>query len=169
MTHSCGHEITLVLRRGHPAFGPACCRRIQPQQASGQTRHGQLSRESEIVSLSSYFFDSIFYEANESSSACRLDLKSKVETSTPPLSEEIQGTPIHGERQGGSREQRIQRVQVFGPGRQYYLTPLNPLLPATFKAFRFQTPTRALRGFRQADPGRSSSQTILESSRVFFA
>ena len=44
-----------------------------------------LGRESEIVSLSSYFFDSIFYEANESSSACRLDLKSQVETSTPPF------------------------------------------------------------------------------------
>jgi hypothetical protein len=32
-------------------------------------------RESEIVSLSIYCFDPIFNEANESSSACRLDLK----------------------------------------------------------------------------------------------
>src|ERR1700730_615425 len=36
-----------------------------------------LGRESEIVSLSSYFFDSVFYEANESSSACRLGLNLK--------------------------------------------------------------------------------------------
>jgi len=49
--------------------------------ASGLSRHPaghvtvQLSRESEIVSLSIYCFDPIFNEANESSSACRLDLK----------------------------------------------------------------------------------------------
>src|SRR3984893_1903141 len=36
-----------------------------------------LGRESEIVSLSSYFFDPVIYEANESSSACRLGLNLK--------------------------------------------------------------------------------------------
>ena len=35
----------------------------------------------------------------------------------------------------GIANQRLQRIQVFGPpGRQYYLTPPNPLLPGTLSA-----------------------------------
>src|ERR1700730_17187047 len=44
-----------------------------------------LGRESEIVSLSSYFFDSVFYEANQSSSACRLGLNLKSKPVRPPV------------------------------------------------------------------------------------
>src|SRR5207248_11117590 len=66
---------------------PACCPRLRRQQASRRKRHGQLSRESEIFVICVYCFGSVFYEANEPSSTCRLRFKLQVEASTPPYLE----------------------------------------------------------------------------------
>ncbi len=44
-----------------------------------------LGRESELVRVCCYLFDPMFYEANESSSACSPELRQPVETRTPPF------------------------------------------------------------------------------------
>ena len=83
----------LALRRGHSALEPACCRRPHRQQASRQERHGQLSREGQLLRgevsfnyvVRSYVLPREFNEANQASSTCRLRLEPTVETSTPPF------------------------------------------------------------------------------------
>jgi hypothetical protein len=52
-------------------------------------RRGVLSRESEIFGLCCYFFDPIFYEANESSSACRPHSDEQVETKYAPVKQRM--------------------------------------------------------------------------------
>ena len=50
-----GHVFEFTGSSGRPTSRPACCIRIHPQQASGQTRHGNLGRESEIFVICVYF------------------------------------------------------------------------------------------------------------------
>ena len=73
----------------------------------------QLSRESEIVSLSSYFFDSIFYEANESSSACRLGLNLKSKPVRPHI-QTTEGITLSTYWRLKANGLEISRLEVWG-------------------------------------------------------
>src|SRR5215213_8626948 len=65
-----------------PRALPYLLQRSSPEQACGENVVA-LGRESQFF-VSFYFFGSMFYEANEPSSACRLWCIFLVETSTPP-------------------------------------------------------------------------------------
>ena len=65
-----------------PRATPSLLQRSSPEQAFGENVTA-LGRESQFF-VSFYFFGSMFYEANEPSSACRLWCIFMVETSTPP-------------------------------------------------------------------------------------
>ena len=77
-----------------------------------EKRRGTLGRESQLLVVSSYLFDPMINEANESSSACHFQGHLQVETSAPPI-------PVGPEyrtliRETGDR--RLTRRLSFGLG-----------------------------------------------------